>query len=187
MKYKFLFDKHAGSTNSIELGKSLDLNDPLLIYGGDNFDMTNCRKDQVKFFQSEIDRCKQMLGDRFISGNHEAQKDSDRIYIIPNTRTGVMHGDYIFWGKEKSDKYRQKKHGAGFLKRGLWVNALEAFENGYNRKVTTEDLERFYQYCVKKNVDRIIVGHLHPNEHLEIDYKGKRLTVCRRGLTELEL
>lgn len=26
-----------------------------------------------------------------------------------------------------------------------------------------------------------------PKEKLEIDYKGKHLTVCKRGLTELEI
>lgn len=187
MKYKFLYDTHQGSTNSVDVGHSLDLKDPFLIYGGDNFDLTNCKKDQVKFFQSEINRIKSVIGDRFISGNHEAQRDSDKLYIIPGTRTGVMHGDYIFWGKEKSDKYRMKKRGAGFLKRLFWVNALEAFENGYNRKISTEDLDRFYEYCIRKNVDRLVVGHLHPDKHLEIDYKGKRLTVCKRGLTELDL
>ena len=187
MKWRILFDAHQGSTMQIDRCSDYLWTQKDLIYGGDNIDLVNSRKYQIPYFQSEINRIKALLGDRFITGNHEAQRDSDCIYIIPNTRTGVMHGDYIFWGKEKSDKYRQKKHGAGFLKRFFWVNALEAFENGYDRKVTTEDLERFYEYCIRKNVDRIIVGHRHPSEHLEIDYKGKRLTVCKRGLTELEI
>lgn len=188
MKYTFIFDEHEGSTNGLELDhRPFNYLNPFLIYGGDNIDLVNCKKKDVKAYQVMIRVLKEKMGDRYLFGNHEAQGDSDRMYKIPNTRIGVMHGDLIMWGKEKSEKYRKKKHGAGFLKRGLWVNAVEAFENGYNRKVNNDDLERFYSQCIQNDVDRIIIGHMHPDKQIEIIYKRKHLTICKRGLTELEL
>lgn len=186
--YNFLFDLHSFSTNAISTnGVTVYLNDPYTICGGDNFDIVNCKKSDVKKVQGYIDAWKEAMGDRYIFGNHEAQRDNDRMYKIRGTRVGVMHGDLIMWGKKKSEKYRRKDHGAGFLKRGLWVNALEAFENGYNRKVNDEDLERFYEQCILHDVDRIIIGHMHPEKQIDIIYKGKHLTICKRGLTVIEL
>lgn len=187
MKYKFVFDIHEGSTMQIAKCSDFKWDQADIIYGADNIDMTNCKKSMVNHYQELIYKLKNILGDRFLTGNHCAQRDSDRLYKIPNTRVGVMHGDLIFWGKEKSQKYRNKKHGAGFLKRGLWVNALEALENGYDRKVNDDDLERFHALCLIYDVDRIIVGHLHPKRQIDIFYKGKHLTICQRGLTELEV
>lgn len=185
MKWAFAYDLHRGSTNEVSL--NLNLDDPRLIFGGDIYDLTNTKKSDLENQRAKMKRAKAALGPRYLYGNHEAQRDMDVLWIIPGTRTGVMHGDLIFWGDDKSEAYRRKSHGAGFLKRGIWANALEAFENGYDRKVKTDDLERFYRLAVHWNVDRIIVGHMHPSKHLEIDYKGKRLTVCKRGLTELEI
>lgn len=185
MKMKFVCDLHIGSTNEKKV--TYDLSDKKLMLIGDIFDMTNCKKSEVKKYQNLIDNTKAVLKERYLFGNHEAQRDYDRLYKIPGTRTGVMHGDYIFWGAEKSQNYREKSHGAGFLKRLLWVNALEAFENGYDRKIKTDDLDRFNTMCIKYDVDRVIVGHLHCKKRIDITYKGKLLTVLPRGMTELEI
>ena len=157
-------------------------------YNGDNIDMTNCKKKMVGHCQAKINELRKLYGRRFITGNHEAQRDADLLVIIPRTDVGIMHGDFIFWGAEKSMKYRRKDHGAGFLKRGLWVNALEAFENDYDRPVKQEHLDRANLICSSKNLSRLIVGHKHPSK--QGDYKlvcGATLTTLPRGINKLWL
>lgn len=183
---RFITDLHIGAKNQIlsiaELTPS-DLNEYLL---GDIFDLINCKKSDVKFLQDLIEHYKIIYRTRYILGNHEAQRDKDS-FLYLNDDTGAMHGDHIFWGEDKSVKYRMKDHGAGVLKRNLWVPALEAIENGYDRKISDTDIDRFKLVCKEKNVKRIIVGHMHPTEQRNIVTEGLTLTVLKRGTTELEL
>lgn len=155
-------------------------------YIGDNIDLINCKKKDVARLQARINELRLLYGDRFITGNHEAQRDSDRLVII-KPGVAVMHGDLIFWGKEKSEKYRRKDHGAGFLKRGLWVNALEAFEAGYDREISEEDIHRFIDLCHQHNVHTIIVGHMHPKVQKILQRADLTLIVLKRGVTTLRL
>jgi hypothetical protein len=185
MIYTFVYDIHRGADN--EMSVDFDLSNRRLVLGGDVFDLANCKKSQVGKIQKEINRHKSILGTRYVTGNHERQHDMDRLFVIPGTKTGVMHGDHIFWGSERAIDYRQKDHGAGFFKRKVWVNALEALENGYDRKVKTDDLERFAEICELHDLNRIIVGHMHPAIQLDIHYKGFHLTVCKRGVTNLDI
>ena len=186
MKFKFINDLHLYAPNAILDESVFSPSNSREFYLGDNYDLANCKKSDVKEVQDKVTRLKRLYGGRFISGNHERQSDSDSLVKI-NNDVAVMHGDLIFWGEEKSKDYRSKPHGAGFLKRGLWVNALEAIENGYNRKVSSEDRGRFSAMAVSYKVKRIIVGHLHPSEQLDINVDGCLLTVLKRGVTELEL
>lgn len=160
-----LNDIHEGSTMELKFAKSPYYpRDPDEYYIGDNIDLVNCKKKYVDMYTRKLNDLKAAYGRRFITGNHEAQSDEDQLVVVEGTNTGLMHGDFIFWGSEKSIKYRQKDHGAGFLKRGLWVNALEAFENGYDRPITSEDLARAEWIARDKKLDRLIVGHKHPGK-----------------------
>lgn len=185
--FTFINDLHIYAPNELEGFRNCfnpnDLNEYFL---GDNFDLTNCKKKEVRAVQRELDKLKEKYGDRFITGNHEAQRDTDRLVII-KPGIAVMHGDDIFWGREKSVKYRRKDHGAGFLKRGLWVNALEAFEAGYDRKISKEDIERFIAICKHYGVHTIIVGHLHPAKQIILKQDGFTLICLKRGVTTLSL
>lgn len=185
--YTFISDLHEGAPNELQgYAYPYQPQNDKEYYVGDNIDMTNCKKSKVKFYQDKLNKLKQFYGDRLITGNHEAQRDTDRLVII-KPGIAVMHGDDIFWGRNKSAEYRQKDHGAGFLKRGLWVNALEAIEQGYDRKVSDQDLNRFSAICDTFGVHTIIVGHLHPTKQLDIDHNGKKLIVLKRGITTLAL
>lgn len=186
MKFKFINDLHLYAPNAILDESVFSPSNSREFYLGDNYDLANCKKSDVKEVQDKVTRLKRLYGGRFISGNHERQSDSDSFAKI-NNDVAVMHGDHIFWGEEKSKDYRSKPHGAGFLKRGLWVNALEAIENGYDRKISDKDLDRFFDFAMKINVKRIIVGHLHPSKQLDVECSGRVLTVLKRGATELEL
>ena len=159
---------------------------PNKVYVGDNIDLANVAKDQVGSAEKRLKGLAEKEWLLWKNGNHERQKDSDTLSKLTDA-IGCMHGDGIFWDKKKSDKYRSKDHGAGFLKRKLWVNALESLENGWDRAVSKSDLERFYQHCLSNGVNCIIVGHLHPKKLLNIKYKGMTLIVLPRGYTELDI
>lgn len=183
-----LNDIHEGSTMELKFPKSpYNPKDPDEYYIGDNIDLVNCKKKLVKFYQDKLNQLRVAYGRRLITGNHEAQKDADLLVIVPGTNTGLMHGCLICWGEEKSMKYRRKDHGAGFLKRGLWVNALEAFENGYDRPITSEDLERASRIAKAKQLDRLIIGHKHPSKRQT--YKllngASELIVLPRGINQV--
>lgn len=182
--FKFVNDLHLHAPNALDINNPFNPSNPREYYIGDNLDMTNCKKKDVQKVQREINFWRDLYGYRFITGNHEAQRDSDTLVVVKQG-VGVMHGDDIFWGREKSLQYRRKEHGAGFLKRSLWVNALEAFENGYDRKVSEEDLVRFDSLCKHHGVPTIIVGHMHPKETFEINRNGNKLIVLKRGVNEL--
>lgn len=186
----FHTDVHIGATN--QLGgfseKNLDPSNENEWVLGDVFDLTNCKKKDVKKIQEQLDHFRKLYGRRFITGNHEAQKDSDQFQWIDQSRgIAAMHGDFIFWGQEKSLKYRFKDHGAGFLKRLLWVNAVEAIEKGYDRQVNGDDLKRFSGYCKASEIKVLIVGHMHPKKTIKIYHDGLVLIVLKRGTTMLDL
>lgn len=186
MKFKFINDLHLYAPNAILDESVFSPSNSREFYLGDNYDLANCKKSDVKEVQDKVTRLKRLYGGRFISGNHERLNDQDKFVLVTES-VYVMHGDLIFWGAQKSQDYRSKSHGAGFLKRGVWVNALEAFENGYDRKVNDTDLARFLDLALKIDAKRIIVGHMHPSKQLDIEWGGRVLTVLKRGVTELEL
>lgn len=186
--YTFVNDLHIHAPNELKIkGYLFNPSNQKEYYLGDNLDMTNCKKMDVRTTQSHINILRTAYGNRFIAGNHEAQRDCDRLVII-KPGIGVMHGDLIFWGIEKSEKYRRKDHGAGFLKRFFWVNALEALEAGYDRKISKEDIDRFDEICKVHGVHTIIVGHLHPEKTITtISPQGNKLIALKRGVNDLWL
>ena len=186
--YTFVNDLHIFAPNELKIkGDQFNPQLPREYYIGDNLDLINCKKKDVPKVQELIDFLREKYGKRFITGNHEAQRDMDKLIII-KPGVAVMHGDLIFWGADKSERYRRKDHGAGFLKRGLWVNALESLEAGYDRKISKEDLIRFDYLCEKYSVHTIIVGHLHPEKTITtISPQGNKLIALKRGVNDLWL
>jgi len=186
--YTFVNDLHIFAPNELKIkGDQFNPQLPREYYIGDNLDLINCKKKHVAVLQERINNLRVLYGDRFITGNHEAQRDRDRLVII-KPGIAVMHGDLIFWGADKSERYRRKDHGAGFLKRFFWVNALETVEAGYNRKISKEDIDRFDEICKVHGVHTIIVGHLHPEKTITtISPQGNKLIALKRGVNDLWL
>lgn len=186
----FHTDTHIGATNQLPgfSEKDLDPSNENEWVLGDVFDLTNCKKKEVKLLQGRLDHFRKLYGKRYITGNHEAQKDADLFQWIDQSKgVAAMHGDFIFWGLEKSFKYRNKDHGAGLLKRLLWVNAIEAIEKGYDRQVNSDDLNRFSGYCKSNGIKVLIVGHMHPKKTLKIYHGDLVLIVLKRGTSALDI
>lgn len=186
----FHADFHIGAPNQLEgYGpQNLDPSNFDEWVLGDVYDLVNTKKSLVEAAEAEFKKMRALYGRRYITGNHEAQGDYDHFeWVDEEKRIAVMHGDYIFWGNEKSMKYRRKSHGAGFLKRLLWVNAVEAFEAGYDRQLKEDDLDRFVKFCKLNQIKTLIVGHLHPSKPIDFMRDGRRLIVLKRGTTMIDL
>lgn len=183
----FWFDCHVGADNSIPYDPDYR---KITVAGGDIFCRANIKESYVPTQTSRIELEVERLGDMFLFGNHEKWRDKDVMKKL-TPAVGVMHGDKIFWGDAKSEKYRNGKLGSGFLKRKVWTNALESIENGYDRKVNEEDLNRAFSVASQYGVRVLIVGHLHPRKTLIYDVvhaeKRIRLIVLKRGLTTINL
>ena len=211
MRFRVINDLHLGAPNALfktkEHANIFTPESNVEIYLGDNFDLANCSKDDVLYIRSLIIGYKEKYGARFITGNHERQRDeetersgymyrgyhNDKPYLIH-----FQHGDFVFWGQEKSKAYRAKEWGAGFLKRGLWVNFLEALEQGYDRKLNGVDLFRaklallhaskiaaFDTSSFSKAF--LVVGHLHPKKNLFIELGSNTyLLVLKRGVNDID-
>jgi len=183
-------DLHEYAENKLKNSKKIDFDDPETWLWGDIYDMANVKKSLARECQNSIDRARFYLKHRYLFGNHERQADSDQFVRISD-RVGAMHGDFIFLGNKRSIEYRAGEHGAGFLKRKLWVNLLEAAEHGYDRETSTEDLYRAEQICLKYGVDTLIVAHKHPKKMQTTHFVGYKkeitLIVLPRGYTLLEI
>jgi len=184
----FVADLHRGAKN--ELHCDYDLSDKNLYIVGDVYCMANIPKSEVKKQQNNIDRERNILKNRYITGNHERQRDQDRVEKI-NSQVGVMHGDYIMWGHNRSVEYRSGKHGLGSLmyklKGTLWVNTLEAIEHGYERELNKNDLERALGVCRHNALKVVIIGHGHFPELVRQNYKGIKVIGLPRGKTQLSM
>ena len=95
-RFRFINDSHEGAPNQLEgFDNPYNPYDESEYYLGDNIDLTNCKKKHVAVLQERINNLRVLYGDRFITGNHEAQRDRDRLVII-KPGIAVMHGDLIF-------------------------------------------------------------------------------------------
>jgi hypothetical protein len=74
-----------------------------------------------------------------------------------------------------------KPHGAGILKRGIVVKAIEIFEKHFESNIN----ERFLDAAVKNMGDAkvFVCGHKHPDKTQIIKHKGKTIVVLKRGIS----
>lgn len=185
-KKKFWTDVHEGAKNEISL--MLPENpDEDTYFLGDIFDLSNCKKSDVKYYQGQINAYRQKMGQRYRLGNHERQRDRDILLHI-GYGVGIMHGDEISWGAKRSMNYRSGEHGAGFFKRVMFTEAREIVEQGWERELSEEDLQRADDLMAMAGCHTVIIGHCHPRKQRV--YKtpnGRKLIVLKRGLTELDI
>lgn len=200
MKIRFYNDVHLGANNALmtmqEFIEDVIENwydkpkDLLLVYLGDNADFANCKKSYIEKLNKFFKDIKKHF-DLFATGNHECQGDSDdelnfvdlngKIYVF-------LHSDSLSWGKEKSDKYRAKKHGAGWFKRNIWVNALESAElliDRTNSKKLKKNIETFI-LSKRYKIDYLFLAHFHPRENICLQILGTKVILLKRGIQTID-
>lgn len=184
-------DLHLGSKHATHTWEDfLDVIEvfPNTILNGDIFDFANCKRKDVELWKSRALQIKAIVeagGGHYILGNHSLnQIDAPNHVIIDGVY--ITHGDYMFWSKEKADAYRNKKPGAGFLKR--WItpvyDQLRHFADGGPNELFFKNADKIIEQYKPR---AIVVGHRHPKENIIFDYKGVRCYILKRGIQEIEI
>lgn len=189
MKYKFLTDTHWYAPNEIEITEfDYDFANNNLYLLGDIFDLKNCKKSQVKIVRQHILDAKRAMGHRYLLDNHDAVfgKVSDP-YHIPYSNIGICGGSQIFWDEDRLHSYTQKKFGAGFLKRQIWVRALMLASRFVSDNISDKAMSRAIIIAKDLGVKTIVCGHKHPKKIIRRTQDGITLIVLPRGYSELKL
>ena len=183
MKYIVASDIHYFGADPFKTEKSIPQGAILL---GDIVDLKNCDYNKLQSATTYYNRLKELMGDRYVTGNHEAQSDIEKPYVINGI--AFFHGDSICYGMEESILQRSKKHGAGVIER--WFK--KKFSQGRKLNDFTEnDLSKyvlglrraFFDY----KVHTIVMGHIHPNKLIDAKLPFGRVIVVPRGITEIEI
>lgn len=191
-------DIHCGANNALMAADEL-LSEVLMhkslgyfvFLNGDDLDRTNCKKSELNSLEYLFESYIWHNCNGFNTGNHYAGKDYDELktYIINGKRVGFIHGDRVSWGLEKSTKYRNKDHGAGWFKRNIIVNAIEGAELLIDR-TRSNKLYRNIELFVNteaKDCDIVFMSHLHPRKTIEHQVGKTKVYILRRGFSTYDI
>lgn len=151
---------------------------------GDNIDVSREKKSKVNNAREEESVLVDLYGNSYFTGNHSRAKDVDDYRPINHFRhIACGHGDSIFKGFEWSHEYRNGEAGAGFLKRKIWTNFLEGVQQNWGGSLDNAELENAYQIAKYIGSRVLLIGHGHPVDHLQYDYKNIHVECFQRGRT----
>ena len=156
------------------------------ILTGDIVDLKNCHYKELQSATNAYRKLKEIYGERYLNGNHEAQSDIEKPYI--ENGIAFFHGDSICYGMEESILQRSKKHGAGVIER--WFK--KKFSQGRKLNDFTENDLSKYVLGLRRaffgyQVHTIVIGHIHPNKLIDAKLPFGRVIVVPRGITEIEI
>lgn len=159
-----------------------------LFFMGDIVDRANCEKSKTAEATETMKYLESKHGSHFIFGNHERNSINGNQYYLHEAESGARaifaHGD-LEANFEKWTEYRDKKIGAGFLKRKFLVPFIREAEEIIDRKPKKEFLENVKALCAKNWASIYICGHFHVKEIMEFDHEGIRIVMLPRGKSEL--
>lgn len=136
-----------------------------VVWNGDIFDLANCKKEDVEMLKQWAKdwRHEANLFENFYynTGNHERLDTRFDHTIVEHDglKYFITHSDKQA-NEKKYAKYRNKKHGAGWLKRKLWVPMLDWVEN-WKRVPSEKMLHRCAHEAWNHGCDVFIGGHIH--------------------------
>jgi len=152
---------------------------------GDIYELKSCRKKDVPKVVEARRNLLNLLGDRYLFGNHELAQG--RINFIDYTNNTLFtHGDYVFWSDKKATKFRNGKNGSSTIKRfflGIVHNKLRPLVPKWF--LWPWEKKRAYIFAKKHNCTTIVCGHLHPLKTIDTTYKDVRVIVVPRGKTKI--
>jgi hypothetical protein len=196
MKFIIGNDIHIGSKHETHdvlgvfttVNNLLRKNDATVVFNGDIFDMANVPKKDVVFWKYRlkefVEGCKR-AGFTFIRGNHCLnQVEAPDFAIIDGVY--FSHGDIQMWGKEKSEAYRSKKPGAGFLKRSI-TPLYDNLRHLKKWKQNPHFIKAMDEIIKTHNPRAAVFGHVHPVENMIFDYKGVKCYILKRGIQTIEI
>lgn len=181
--YKIYADLHFFGPHKINMTQHLSNTNS--VYLGDIYDCSNCKKSDIKTAMHYKKHLREHIGQRYVSGNHELDTVNQN-YIDK----GILftHGDFVFWGKKKSLKFRNREAGSGTLKRFFVKIIHKYFRPLWSPKTLTgKQIDQAYNYARNLKCHTIVMGHLHPKKIINIKYRQVRIIVVPRGLTKMPL
>lgn len=159
------------------------------VLNGDIVDMSNCKRKDIDMGLKCLYALKSLCekkGGALIRGNHELNQIEAPDFALLG---GVYfeHGDRgLFWTMEKSDAYRGKQPGSGFLKR----SASKYYDVFRDLKPWKPD-QMFWDrvdYIVRLHSPKaIVLGHVHPTENILLKRGNVEIHILKRGIHTIDL
>ena len=163
-----------------------------VVLNGDVVDIANCKyKDLPSAAQTFMllrDKVKSREASFVVRGNHECNVTQDPDALLVGDSILITHGDIPMWGKDRSEKFRSQKRGAGFLKRQLVSRMID----GLRRYWTVRPNDRVIEYVAEQkkfypNLKYVIMGHSHPPKEIWFQVAGVSCCILPRGVNDLNL
>jgi len=184
--YVIYNDIHRMSTHQISVNLLEDVQDHCVkVYLGDNYDLKNCKKSKINTTKALITEAKNHF-DLWITGNHELNHEFS--YFHRSNNVIFTHGDYLMWGKERAEKYRNKPPGAGWFKRHIIIPISQIYKTvNKSYEIRDRTMERVIEMAKYHQVQYVVVGHRHPHSVIRKTKDNITLIVLPRGRNELHL
>jgi UDP-2,3-diacylglucosamine pyrophosphatase LpxH len=151
---------------------------------GDIVDIANCR---YKDLDQALKDLKMIAGKtNYCRGNHECNAVDAPDEILIWDQVLLTHGDYASWGKERSDKFRNKKWGASWFKRNFISKPIDALRRFKEAGVNENNLQ--YLFEAKKrypNLRYVIHGHGHPGSIIHYEAHGVKVLMLPQGISDI--
>ena len=150
---------------------------------GDIYDVSNCRKKELKSVREKMHNLKKYFGNRYIKGNHECDKPH-RYYFVQN---GIMfcHGHTLFWSDKKVKRWENKRGGKSSLRYFLYRFKHMIVRRGKELKLSESKKEELVTLMIEHGCHTIVFGHTHKS--CDIKFYDKRIVALPRGMTIMEL
>lgn len=150
---------------------------------GDVFDRKNVKTSELRALQVSLLLHQAQFAGHHLSGNHELVPVEQQPWLAIND-VCFMHGDLLFWPRDKVDAFRAKLPGAGPLKR-MFVQAIDELRlvapAGFN--------DFFFSQCEKylklSGCHTIVCGHHHVKTRLDVQKPFGRVINLPRGINEV--
>ena len=158
---------------------------------GDIVDLKNVKHEEIELAKQKIKELKQITGDRYILGNHECNPLTEMFCIREledNRRCMFTHGDYPFWGLERTFEWRSRPHGSSNFKR-LISGILNFFRDLFLNPVEVykEDQKILAKFAKENSCSVIVIGHLHITKLQKYRFDNVEIYACPRGHSKINL
>lgn len=173
-------------THSVDDIISIAQQSPIPVFFiGDIVDMRNARKKDLAYAYQLL----QLLAEKFhfVRGNHCLNLVNAPDFMIIDTLL-LTHGDIPSFGKERSDKFRSQKPGAGWFKRNIISRPLDALRHLVAVR-PNESMLRWVTDMKKQypQVTHMVCGHSHPDKPVFFEVSGVKCVILPRGVTDITL
>jgi len=155
--------------------------DPQGVYAGDIVDLYSCKPEELPTAYSRITELKNLLGDRYIYGNHELNP-AEAYDNYVDEGIYFCHGHMQMMVDPMG--FMKSKPGASDFKR-FWIKMGEYLRKFLNVPITDDQAKKFLAVAKIAKCHTVVCGHHHPKKPSikDFDYNGEkvRIIILPRG------